>query len=67
MNTVIQLFLQYLPSLVNAARSVPTIVTYIKETKAQLERTDEWTAEEEAEFDRHVEEVTSQPWWTPED
>lgn len=66
MGTVIALFLQHLPSLVSAAKSVPTIVTYIKETKTALSQSKEWTPEQEAEFDKHVEEVTSQPWWTPE-
>lgn len=66
MGTIISLFLNYLPILVNAAKSAPEIVTYIKETKAELSQTAEWTPEQEALFDRHVEEVTSQPWWTAE-
>lgn len=66
MGTIISLFLTHLPSLIQAAKSVPTVVTYIKETKAALEQSKEWTEAEEAEFDKHVEEVTSQPWWTAE-
>jgi hypothetical protein len=67
MGMAIALFLQYLPQLIQAAKSVPDVVDYIKKTHEHLKQSEEWTEEQEAQFDRHLEEVTSQPWWQPED
>lgn len=62
----ISTFMQYLPALKVAAKSVPEVMEYIKETKATLATTKEWTAENEADFNKRLEEVTSQEHWQPE-
>lgn len=66
MIALIPIFLQYLPQLVKAAQSIPELIGYIQRTKATLSTTGEWTPEQQAEYDKHVEEITSQPHWQPE-
>lgn len=60
---IVAIFLQYLPQLVQAAKTIPEIIGFIQRTKATLETTEEWTAAEQAAYDREVETITSQPHW----
>ena len=64
--SLIAIFIENLPYLVKAAKTAPEIFAYIQRTKKTLEQSKEWTPEQQAEFDRQVEEITSQPHWRPE-
>lgn len=63
MGALIGIIVNYLPYFVKAARAVPEITEFIQKTRDHLKQTREWTPEQEAEFDRHLEEVTSQEHW----
>ena len=63
MGALIPIFLQYLPSLIKAAQSVPEIIGFIKRTQDTLRQSKEWTAAEQAQFDKDVESVMSKPHW----
>lgn len=65
MKAIIDLFLRYLPQLVQAGKSIPDIRAFIEETKETLKQDTEWTPAIEAEFLRKVETVTSAPHWKP--
>lgn len=66
MGTIISTFMEYLPTLLKAAQTVPQLMEYVNHQKATLQTTAEWTPEQEAEFNKRLEEVTSQPHWQPE-
>lgn len=66
MKTVIDLFLKYLPQLVQAGKSIPDITKYVGELKETLKQDAEWTPQIEADFLAKVENVTSAPHWKPE-
>lgn len=66
MGALIPIFIQFLPSLVKAAQAVPEVIGFIQRTQQVLKQDKEWTPEMQAEFDKHLEEVTSQEQWTPE-
>lgn len=63
---LIPIFMQYLPLLFKAAQAVPEIIGFVKRTQEILKQDKEWTSEQQAAFDKHLEEVTSQPHWKPE-
>lgn len=66
MTALISIFLDYLPQLVQAAKTIPEIIGFIQRTKATLETTQEWGPTEQAAYDREVETITSQPHWQPQ-
>jgi hypothetical protein len=63
MGILISTFLEYLPILVKAAKSVPEIVGFIQRTQKTLSEDAEWTAADQARFDAQVESITSQEHW----
>lgn len=66
MTALIGIIVTWLPTILKAAQSVPEIVNFVKAVQSHLKQTKEWTPEQEAEFDKRLEEVTSQPHWQPE-
>lgn len=66
MGSIISTFMEYLPTLLNAAKTVPQVLEYVNQQKATLQTTAEWTPGQEAEFNKRLEEVTAQPHWQPE-
>lgn len=63
MTAIISLFMAYLPVLVKAAGTVPEIIGFIRRTQEILKQDKEWTVDQQVEFDKHVEELTSQEHW----
>lgn len=63
---IIGIIVEYLPVLMKAVKSVPEVMDFVKRVQEHLKQTKEWSAEQEAEFDRRLEEVTSKPHWQPE-
>jgi len=66
MTALIGLIVSYLPALLQAAKVVPEVMSFVKGVQTHLKQTKEWTPEQEAEFDKRLDEVTSQPHWQPE-
>lgn len=63
MTAIISLFMTYLPVLVKAASTVPEIIGFILRTQEILKQDKEWTADQQAQFDKDVETITSQEHW----
>lgn len=66
MAALISIFIQYLPMLVKAAGAVPEVLGFIKRTHEVLKQSKEWASEQQAEFDKDMDEVTSEEQWKPE-
>ena len=66
MTALIGIIISYLPTLIKAAKSVPDVMEFIKKVQSHLKQTNEWTANQEEEFNKRLEEVTSQEHWKPE-
>ena len=62
---LITIFMDNLPYLIKAAKTAPEIIGFIQRTQKTLEQTEEWSEGDQAEFDRQLETVTSQPHWKP--
>jgi hypothetical protein len=63
MAALIPIFIQFLPTLVKAAQAVPEVIGFIQRTHEVLKQSKEWTSAEQAAFDKHLEEVTSEEQW----
>ena len=66
MGALIGIIVSYLPALLQAAKSVPDVLEFVKKVQSHLKQTKEWTEAQEREFDARLEEVTSKPHWRPE-
>jgi hypothetical protein len=68
MTALLALFLQHLPDLFQAAKSIPVVLDYIKKTRATFQETGEWSAEAESAFTNELEDLKTNPpdWWKPE-
>lgn len=66
MTALAEVFLKYLPYLIQASSSIPEIITFISNIHAIFQRTKMWTPEQEKEFDDSVEALKSDPYWKPE-
>lgn len=62
----VALFLQYLPYLMQAVASVPTIMEYINKVIADFKQNKELTAQESADLDAAIARHKIEPWWTPD-
>lgn len=51
----IEMFFKYLPDFIRAAQSLPRIMTFINETKANFQARGEWTREKDEEFTQTLE------------
>ena len=67
MTAILALVLKFAPYLVQAAQSVPQLVSFIAELRAIFARDKVWTPEQEAEFDQSVQDLRFDTAWTPED
>jgi hypothetical protein len=60
------LILQFLPYFFQAAKAVPEIYTFIKNTREHLQQTGEWTPEAEATYKQSLTDLENDPAWQPE-
>lgn len=67
MPALIPIFIKYLPMLFKAVQAVPELVGFVQRTQEILKQAKEWTPTEQAAFDKHFDEVTSQEHWKPEE
>lgn len=66
MSAIIGLIIQYLPNLIQAGKSIPEVMEFVRKTRDTLKQTKELTPEEEAAFDAYEDQITSQEHWKPE-
>lgn len=64
---MVPLFIEFLPLLVKAAKSVPEVITFIQKTRERFKQDKEWDAAAEEAFNRYKDEITSAPHWKSED
>lgn len=57
----------YLPLITGAVSLIERLVPLITEWRKAAKQSGEMTPEEDAEFADRIRNITSQPWWKPED
>jgi 3'-phosphoadenosine 5'-phosphosulfate sulfotransferase (PAPS reductase)/FAD synthetase len=60
------IILSFLPYLFQAAKAVPEILTFVKNTRQHLQQTGEWTNEAEATYKQSLADLENDPAWKPE-
>ena len=63
MPALIALALQYMPQLIQASASIPTLIGYIKKLHETAQQSGEMTLEQEAQFDQYLKELKEKPEW----
>ena len=67
MTAILALIIQFLPYLVQAAKTIPEIVDFVQQLRTIFARTTTWTPEAEAAFDASLETMRSDPAWKSQD
>jgi hypothetical protein len=61
MTPALVLFVQYLPDLISAAQSVPSIVNYIAKMRENFTQSGEWTQEQDDAFSKSINDLINNP------
>jgi hypothetical protein len=66
--TALALFIQYLPSLIQAAQAVPELVDYIGKVRETFQQSGEWTQDQDDAFSKEINDLINNPppQWKPE-
>lgn len=67
MTAILALVLKFLPYLVEGAKAVPQLVTFVSQLREIFARDKVWTPEQEAEFDARIEALRDDPAWQVKD